>query len=144
MSTKKEIPLWKKTLARIPKMWSEKLDPTPVAVPAGFGRPPTLQEQMIALIRSEDFKRSMASQGFETIDEAEDFETEDYDPTSPYELEFEPDLGREVTKQERHQLREDKKIFDKYAKDMALKAKKQKAEKVKEKPDPSEKKEPKE
>lgn len=143
MSTK-STPLWKKTLARIPKLWSEKPDPTPVAVPAGFGRPPTLQEQMIALIRSEDFKRSMEAQGFETIDEAEDFETEDFDPSSPYELEFEPDLGREVTKQERQQLREDKIVFDKYVKDMAAKARKEKKEKVKEKPVVPDQKEPKE
>lgn len=51
--------------------------------------------------------------GYETIDEADDFDVgDDIDPTSPWELEYEPTLDREVTKQERQLLAQSRQEFD--------------------------------
>lgn len=77
-------------------------DPQPVAVPAGFKAPESLQDQIRRLIRSEQFQRDLADAGVETFEEAEDFEIDDdmFDPSSPYEEVFDPVLGRGITLQE--------------------------------------------
>lgn len=60
----------------------------PVAIPARFMRPPTLQEQVRNLVRGE-MSRQAAEEGHETFEEADDFDIgDDYDPTSPYEMDF--------------------------------------------------------
>lgn len=66
----------------------EILDDTPVSLPIGFRRPPTLQETIRALVRTEVSKRA-ANEGLETFEEADDFNVgDDYDPTSPWELDY--------------------------------------------------------
>lgn len=92
----------------------EKTDPTPAGVPVNFKRPLTLQEQMLRAIRSEDFRRAMQARGFETPEEADDFDIPDdpADPSTPHEMHFEPDLGREITNAERMVLNEQRKVFD--------------------------------
>lgn len=74
-------------------------DPTPMEVPAGFKRPETLAEQIRRLVRSEQFAKDVAAQGFETFEESEDFDIDDdmWDPSSPYEEVFDPVLGRGIT-----------------------------------------------
>lgn len=65
----------------------EVLDDTPVALPVSFKRPPTLQEQMRAMIKQMSIEASQ--EGAETLEEADDFDIgDDYDPTSPYEVHF--------------------------------------------------------
>jgi hypothetical protein len=73
-------------------------DPTPVAIPVtGVKKPLPLAEQVARLVRSETWNRALAD-GAETFAEADDFDVEDdFDPRTPYETEFDPTLGREVT-----------------------------------------------
>lgn len=86
-------------MAKNPDRHYEHPDPTPMAVPAGFKRPLTLAEQVRRLVRSERFQQEMERQGFETFEEADDFDIEDdpVDPSTPFEPFFDPALGREVT-----------------------------------------------
>lgn len=61
-------------------------DPTPVAVPAGWARPPSMEELIRRHIRVE-MSRQAADQGLETFEESDDFEVdEEGDPLSPYEI----------------------------------------------------------
>lgn len=61
-------------------------DPTPVEIPVGFQRPESLQEQIKRLVRTELSAQAQA-EGFESFEEADDFEVgDDYDPSSPHEL----------------------------------------------------------
>lgn len=66
----------------------EILDPTPVAIPLGFGRPESLEEKMHRMVRS--YVSAIAqNNGHESFEEADDFEVEDDDtlqPSSPHEL----------------------------------------------------------
>lgn len=90
----------------------EILDPKPMEIPVGFTRPPTLQEQIQRFVRIEA-SRLAAKEGLETFEEADDFAVgDDYDPSSPYELEFDPDLGKEVTKTEKQHLDQARQQFD--------------------------------
>lgn len=90
MSTAKE---------RLDEHGREKLDPKPVAMPLGFERPETLAEQIQRMVR-QTVSQEAADQGFETFEDADDFDVgDDFDPTSPYEMEFDPILGREVSPQ---------------------------------------------
>lgn len=78
----------------------EVLDPTPIAVPAGFKRPETLAEQVQRLVRTH-ISREAAESGYETFEESEDFDVDDdFDPSTPYEEIFDPVLGRGVTPDE--------------------------------------------
>lgn len=77
----------------------ETPDPTPVRMPAGFRRPETLEERIRRLVRSERFNADLEEAGFETFEEANDFDVPDDlpDPATPYEPFFDPALGTEVT-----------------------------------------------
>lgn len=73
-------------------------DSTPVAIPSHFKRPETLQEQIRRLVRSEQFNQEREAAGEETFDEADDFMVDDdFDPSTPYEVFFDPVLDREVS-----------------------------------------------
>lgn len=64
----------------------EVLDTTPVEVPLHFRRPPTLQEQIKQFVRGE-FSRSASEDGFDSFEEADDFDIdEDPDPISKYHV----------------------------------------------------------
>lgn len=64
----------------------EIADNTPVEMPVGFKQPISLQERIKHLVRAE-VSHVAASKGFETWDEANDFEAEDeIEPSSPHEL----------------------------------------------------------
>lgn len=70
----------------------EKLDSTPVEIPIGFERPPTLEEQVRRLMYSEydRLRQSDAMSGMESPEEADDFDIEDdpIDQNTPYEEYF--------------------------------------------------------
>lgn len=84
-------------LAVLDKRGHELLDKKPVAMPVGFKRPETLAEQVQRLVRRQ-VSEYAAAQGRETFEESEDFDVDDeFDPRTPYEAEFDPILGREVT-----------------------------------------------
>lgn len=68
-------------------------DPTPVAPPAGISRELNLIEQIRLAVRSERMAEAARSRGLETFEESEDFDVDDdYDPSSPWENDFEPSL----------------------------------------------------
>lgn len=70
----------------------EKLDTTPVAIPMKFKRPETLAEQVRNVLRGE-MSRYAENQGFETFEEADDFDVDDeYNPRSPHEMEIDQEL----------------------------------------------------
>jgi len=69
----------------------ENLDPTPVAPPVGYKAAPSLSDQIREMVRSERLALEAAQGGFETFEEADDFEVgDDYDPSTPYEETFDP------------------------------------------------------
>lgn len=66
-------------------------DDTPMALPIGFERPESLDEKIMRMIRSRELAAAAEAAGSETLEEAEDFDVgDDYDPTSPYEMHFNP------------------------------------------------------
>lgn len=66
-------------------------DPVPMAPPVGMSRPLTLAEQIRSMVRRE-LSDAAHSQGFETFEEADDFDIDDdpLDPHTPYEAVFDP------------------------------------------------------
>lgn len=94
------------------------MDPTPVEMPIGYKRPESLQEQIRRLVRSEAWTQEMNRLDAETFDEADDFDVgEDFDPQSPYELQFDPDLNKEVTREEKFVLDQSRAKFDEFVKE---------------------------
>lgn len=66
-------------------------DPTPMAPPVGYNRQPSLSEQIRAMVRSERLAQEVAAAGYETFEEADDFDVgDDFEPSSPYEGNFDP------------------------------------------------------
>lgn len=78
-------------MAKLNDKGHEILDNTPVAIPVGWKRPESLQEQMRRMIRTE-LSQAAANEGFETFEESEDFDVEDDapDPQSQWEIQYEP------------------------------------------------------
>ena len=69
----------------------ELMDPTPVAPPIGYRKSPSITEQIRNMIRSERLREEAEEQGYESFEDADDFDVgDDYDPKSPYEEIFEP------------------------------------------------------
>lgn len=69
----------------------EVVDNTPMAPPVGYKHVPSMVDIIRAQIRAEKLRLEAEEAGLETFDEADDFEVgDDYDPTSPYEEQFEP------------------------------------------------------
>lgn len=78
----------------------ELLDNTPVELPLGFEHPESLEDRIRRLVRT-SVSSHAAEQGAETFEEADDFDIpdDDSDPITPFEMEFDPALGREVSPQ---------------------------------------------
>lgn len=73
-------------------------DPRPLSLPSGMKRPETLAQQVARLVRSHELARAASAQGFETLEESEDFDVgDDFDPSTPWELVFDPTLGKEIS-----------------------------------------------
>lgn len=68
----------------------EIMDPLPIAPPIGYKKAPSISEQIRTMIRSERLRQEAENEGYESFEEADDFDVGDYDPKSPYEEEFEP------------------------------------------------------
>lgn len=74
-------------------------DPNPLSIPAGFRKPETLASQIARLVKRQ--KMEDDDQVDETWEDALDFDIDDdFDPTSPWETVYDPDLGREVSQAE--------------------------------------------
>lgn len=69
----------------------ERPDPTPMAPPVGYKRQPTMAEIIRQQIQSQRLADEARAMGKETWEEADDFDIgDDYDPTSPWEEQFDP------------------------------------------------------
>lgn len=83
----------------------EIADPKPMAIPAGMRAPPSLREQMDELFRVSRLRE--AAEEPETIDEANDFDIDDYfhhgDDMTPWQTDYDPLLGREISPAEFHE-----------------------------------------
>lgn len=83
----------------------EVADPTPMAIPAGMRVPPSLKDQMDELFRIGRLREQAAQD--ETVDEANDFDIDDYfaaeDNLTPWQVEYDPLLGREISPAEFHE-----------------------------------------
>lgn len=80
------------------ELGQEMPDPTPIAVPAHFKRPPSLQEQIKSLIRNELSQRASEADE-ESFEEADDFELDDDAdlPHSMHEIsEMQDEMPREA------------------------------------------------
>lgn len=78
-------------------------DPIPMAPPIGYLKQPSMIENIRAMIRSENLRREAESAGKETFDEADDLddpEADDYEPSSPYEMRFEPTPVNELRRRQ--------------------------------------------
>lgn len=69
----------------------ELMDPTPIAPPIGYKKSASISEQIRSMIRSERLREEAEGAGYESFEEADDFDVgDDFDPKSPYEEVFEP------------------------------------------------------
>lgn len=72
----------------------EILDTTPIAPPVGFMEQPSMFDIVREMVRSERFKAQMEAEGLETFEEADDFDVDDdFDPSTPYENDFDPGVS---------------------------------------------------
>lgn len=65
-------------------------DPVPMSPPIGYHRAPSLIDQVRDMVRSEQLRHMAETTGAETFEESEDFNVEDYEPSSPWEEQFDP------------------------------------------------------
>jgi hypothetical protein len=72
----------------------EVLSSKPVAIPLKFRRPETLAETVRNMVLGEMSRQALNS-GYESFAEADDFDVgDDFDPTSPYEMDFDTEVYR--------------------------------------------------
>lgn len=76
---------------RLDALGRELPDPSSLAPPIGFVRQPPLHELIRQMVRSEALRQEAAAYDFGSFEDEDDFDVDDeYDPTSPWENEFEP------------------------------------------------------
>lgn len=84
--------------AGIDQFGKEHGDPVPLAPPVGLAvsKRDEVHAMIRDLVRQERFNQAVAEEGFETFEEAEDFEVEDgdFDPHTPYEAVFDPPVEK--------------------------------------------------
>ena len=91
MKKKKSLMVKCKKFLGLNESGDEIIDPKPMALPVNFKKPPTLAEQIRQMVRDERIQQGINQAGYETMDEADDFDIgDDYDPSSPYEMDFDP------------------------------------------------------
>lgn len=72
-------------------------DPTEIAPPVGYQKQPSMFERVRELVRSEQLRAAAQDNGFESFEDADDFDTgEDDDPSTPYEECFEGRTAEEI------------------------------------------------
>lgn len=75
----------------------EVTDPKPMEVPVQFRQSETLEQRMARILRSSELRAAVERHGYETFEEADDFDVgDDYDPSSPYERDFDIASVQEV------------------------------------------------
>lgn len=70
-------------------------DPVPMEPPLGYTPPPDIMDLIKSMVRNELLMKRLDEEGYETFDEADDFDVEDdpVDPLTPYEKFFEPPVA---------------------------------------------------
>lgn len=95
----------------------EILNPMPLEVKEDLGRPPTLKEQICRILKGERMKALLEQQGYESFEEADDFDVPDEpeEPISGYEVKdmiperpVDPVARREYLEKELEKLNETK------------------------------------
>lgn len=81
-------------------------------LPIAFGRPPSLEEQMLRVVRSEIFREGVRRRAANVDPELYVEEG----PTSPHEMVFDKDLGREMPRWEKEAIDRDRAEFDRQLK----------------------------
>jgi len=73
-------------------------DPQPTFLNTGLTAPESTSAMIQRLVRTE-LSTAAANAGFESFEEADDFDVEDEfdDPTTPFEMFFDPQIGREIS-----------------------------------------------
>lgn len=81
----------KSIFKKLTKTGKEILNRTPIAIPLGFSRPKSITEQIAEFVTNQKTQEQLDAAGFETFEDAEDFEIgDDYEslPESKYEADF--------------------------------------------------------
>lgn len=67
-------------------------DPVPMSPPIGYDAPPDLMQMIRTMVHSADLERIARAEGFDSFEEAGDFDVEDDipDPRTPHEMLFDP------------------------------------------------------
>lgn len=65
-------------------------DSRPTELAINFKAPQPLEDRIHQLVTGALIQRDLEAAGIETFDEADDFEMDDLDPTTPYEENFDP------------------------------------------------------
>lgn len=83
-------------LAELDKNGHEMLNPKPMYPTVGFQNPPTLEQQIRALLQEARVREAIEAEGFETPEEADDFDVgDDFEPFSFHEFsEEEEEIAR--------------------------------------------------
>lgn len=84
-------------------------DPTPIRVTPKVRITPNKLAEFQMMLRTASYLAK--NEGYETLEESEDFDVEEYDPTSPWEMEFDPIAGKEITRQEAEFLNQQREAF---------------------------------
>lgn len=83
-----------------------------------FRKPETIEDRVIMAMRSEEFRKRMEQSGFETFEEADDFDVGDFDEKlTPYEEGFDPQ--RERNEQLAQLTEKDQQLQTRFAKTIA-------------------------
>lgn len=74
------------------ELGQETPDPVPMAPPVGYAQHATLADSISRMLKHQLMAQAAAAEGFDTPEEADDFDIEDdpLDPLTPYERHFEP------------------------------------------------------
>ena len=85
---------------RINPLGQEVVDPRPVEVPVGYDAPEPLEQRIARLVQTE-ISEIAQREGYESFDDANDFDVDDPDFSddirTPYEMEYDDVLGEEVS-----------------------------------------------
>lgn len=97
---------------KAPKRELEWVDPTPISLPVGFAKPPTLAEQIARYLNQAERLKQEA--GEESPDEADDFGSDEEDEQiySPHEVVFDELLNREIPRWQKEHFEKQRKEFD--------------------------------
>jgi len=85
------------------------------AIPVGFSRPPSLEEQIVRVVRSQMSKQTIRDRALELDPDFEDLDKDLDRPFSPHELVHDEQLG-EMTNWEKLAVDRERKAFDEKAK----------------------------